>query len=104
MVGLFLLCNKPKKITCILKKYAMNTLVGPPFSSYYSMMMFVHTAGMLDNTQPVLSGGACVALGEIGRNSSLPLDSEGPEKKVTKFSIVENLIKKIHTTKENAKV
>ncbi len=60
---------------------------------------------MLDNSQVLLSGGACSTLGEIGRSGALPLVNEISDKKaITKLTIVENMIKKVQTTKEKPKV
>lgn len=56
----------------------------------------------LDNSTAMLAIAACTALGEIGRNGTLliPADGEG----FTKLSIVENLLARITSGKEIAKV
>ena len=52
----------------------------------------------------LMCGGACTALGEIGRCGSLPLPNEHPDETITKLSIVNDLIAKVQSTKENGKV
>jgi len=60
---------------------------------------------LLDSSQNLLVTGACSALAEIGRNSTLPLpDTAEGKDKVSKMTIVEKLVKKVSTTKENNKV
>ncbi|KAG8014834.1 Proteasome-associated protein ECM29-like protein [Nibea albiflora] len=56
----------------------------------------------LDSSTPLLAVAACIALGEIGRNGSLliPADGEG----FSKLSVVENLLARIPSGKESAKM
>ncbi|XP_053711143.1 proteasome adapter and scaffold protein ECM29-like [Synchiropus splendidus] len=56
----------------------------------------------LDSSSALLAVAACTALGEIGRNGVLliPADGDG----FTKLSIVENLLARIPSGKENAKM
>ena len=62
-------------------------------------------AGQLDGKHQLLSGGACSALGEIGRVMPLLLPNKSEDKKVTsKHSVVQNLITKVKQTNENPKV
>lgn len=56
----------------------------------------------LDNSSPLLSIAAATALGEIGRNGSLPIPDEGPG--FTKKHLVENLLGRITSGKETNKV
>ena len=58
----------------------------------------------MDNSHILMSGGACTALGEIGRCGALPLPNDNPDDTTTKLSIVNNLIGKVQSTKENGKV
>ena len=60
---------------------------------------------LLDNGQPVMVMGACVSLGEIGRNGPLPLPSESQNKSDTsKLAIVDNLVAKVKASKTHSKV
>nr|DBA28234.1 TPA: hypothetical protein GDO54_008627 [Pyxicephalus adspersus] len=62
----------------------------------------VETIGMfLDNSSPLLSIASATALGEIGRNGSLPIPDEGPG--FTKKHLVENLLGRITSGKETNK-
>ncbi|XP_040217375.1 proteasome adapter and scaffold protein ECM29 isoform X2 [Rana temporaria] len=62
----------------------------------------VETIGtFLDNSSPLLSVAAATALGEIGRNGSLPIPDEGPG--LTKKQLVENLLGRITSGKETNK-
>uniref|UniRef100_A0A674HU35 Ecm29 proteasome adaptor and scaffold n=1 Tax=Taeniopygia guttata TaxID=59729 RepID=A0A674HU35_TAEGU len=56
----------------------------------------------LDSTSPFLVVGACMALGEIGRNGPLPIPSEGTG--FTKLQLVENLLARIPSSKETNKM
>ncbi|NXE57993.1 ECM29 protein, partial [Casuarius casuarius] len=55
----------------------------------------------LDSTSPFLVVAACTALGEIGRNSPLPIPSEGTG--FTKLQLVESLLARIPSSKETNK-
>ncbi|KAE8632216.1 hypothetical protein XENTR_v10001477 [Xenopus tropicalis] len=55
----------------------------------------------LDNTSPQLAIAAITALGEIGRNGSLPIPDEGPG--FAKKTLVENLLARIPSGKETNK-
>lgn len=60
-----------------------------------------------DETNPLLSGGACQAIGEIGRNATLPLppgDESSPEGEITQLSVVKQLVSIIKSGKESSKV
>ena len=62
---------------------------------------------MLDNANIVLALAALSALGEIGRNGCLTLTSETKFKNgssASKETIIEQLIKKVQSSKENNKV
>ncbi|XP_018425453.1 PREDICTED: proteasome-associated protein ECM29 homolog [Nanorana parkeri] len=62
----------------------------------------VETIGVfLDNPSPLLSVAAATALGEIGRNGSLPIPDEGSG--FTKKHLVENLLGRITSGKETNK-
>ncbi|XP_075067043.1 proteasome adapter and scaffold protein ECM29 [Mixophyes fleayi] len=62
----------------------------------------VETIGMLlNNASPLLSIAAITALGEIGRNGSLPIPDEGPG--FTKKQLIENLLSRIPSGKETNK-
>ncbi|XP_068090418.1 proteasome adapter and scaffold protein ECM29 isoform X2 [Hyperolius riggenbachi] len=62
----------------------------------------VETIGMfLDNSSPLLSIAAATALGEIGRNGSLPIPDDGSG--FTKKLLVENLLARIPSGKETNK-
>ena len=53
----------------------------------------------------LLTGGSCSALGEVGRNTSLPLEDKSEDNKiVSKLTLVEKLLEKVKSTKENGKV
>ena len=74
-------------------------------------MMFMYISGSLvkvtDERSPLLSSGACTAIGEIGRNGALPLpDGEGDagDGEITKLSVVNNLLAIVRSGKENTKV
>ncbi|XP_050843101.1 proteasome adapter and scaffold protein ECM29 isoform X4 [Serinus canaria] len=56
----------------------------------------------LDSTSPFLVVGACMALGEIGRNGPLPIPNEGTG--FTKLQLVENLLARIPSSKETNKM
>ncbi|XP_053393707.1 proteasome adapter and scaffold protein ECM29-like [Mercenaria mercenaria] len=59
-----------------------------------------------EETNPLLSGGACQAVGEIGRNAALPLptgDDGNSDGEITKLSTVKNLISIIKSGKETSK-
>ncbi|XP_008315268.1 proteasome adapter and scaffold protein ECM29 isoform X2 [Cynoglossus semilaevis] len=56
----------------------------------------------LDSSSPLLAVAACTALGEIGRNGSLPIPAEGEG--FTKLFIVENLVARIPSGKETTKL
>ncbi|KAL2293978.1 hypothetical protein Nmel_007686 [Mimus melanotis] len=56
----------------------------------------------LDSTSPFLVVGACMALGEIGRNGPLPIPNEGVG--FTKLQLVENLLARIPSSKETNKM
>ncbi|XP_064355758.1 proteasome adapter and scaffold protein ECM29-like isoform X3 [Dromaius novaehollandiae] len=56
----------------------------------------------LDSTSPLLVVAACTALGEIGRNSPLPIPSEGTG--FTKLQLVESLLARIPSSKETNKM
>ena len=66
----------------------------------------LHTAGLVDSSQLMLSLGACTALAEAGRRGTLPLPAQGEGQKgqVTKLSIVKALIAKVQSSKEHGKV
>ena len=66
--------------------------------------IFIVIGKHLDNSHILMSGGACTALGEIGRCGALPLPNDNPDDTTTKLSIVNNLIGKVQSTKENEKV
>ncbi|NXR56874.1 ECM29 protein, partial [Hippolais icterina] len=55
----------------------------------------------LDSTSPFLVVGACMALGEIGRNGPLPIPDEGTG--FTKLQLVENLLARVPSSKETNK-
>ncbi|KAM9329749.1 proteasome adapter and scaffold protein ECM29 [Gastrophryne carolinensis] len=62
----------------------------------------VETIGMfLDSSSPLLSVAATTALGEIGRNGSLPITDEGSG--FSKKTLVENLLARIPSGKESNK-
>jgi hypothetical protein len=55
----------------------------------------------------MLCGGACQAIGEIGRNAALPLPPGGDSSddgEITKLSTVKNLVSIIKSGKETSKV
>ncbi|XP_012878678.1 PREDICTED: proteasome-associated protein ECM29 homolog [Dipodomys ordii] len=56
----------------------------------------------LDSTSPLLAIAACTALGEIGRNGPLPIQSEGSG--FTKLHLVESLLNRIPSSKETNKM
>ncbi|XP_047434577.1 proteasome adapter and scaffold protein ECM29 [Mugil cephalus] len=56
----------------------------------------------LDSSSPLLAVAACTALGEIGRNGALLVPAEGEG--FTKLSTVENLLARIPSGKESAKM
>ncbi|XP_057700353.1 proteasome adapter and scaffold protein ECM29 isoform X2 [Corythoichthys intestinalis] len=65
--------------------------------------MAIKTIGsFLDNSSALLPLAACTALGEIGRNGALLIPAEGEG--LTKLSIVENLLARIPSGKESAKI
>ena len=75
--------------------------------------LWLCVAGLLDSSQLQLSLGACFALGEIGRNGSLPLPdgtgdattgADGKTTQLSKSDLVSKLIGKVQSTKENIKV
>ena len=60
-----------------------------------------------DEKSPLLSSGACTAIGEIGRNGALPLpegEGDAGDGEITKLSVVNNLLAIVRSGKENAKV
>ena len=60
-----------------------------------------------DEKSPLLSSGACTAIGEIGRNGALPLpdgEGDGGDGEITKLSVVNNLLAIVRSGKENSKV
>lgn len=63
--------------------------------------MLFSVGSFLDSTSPFLVVGACVALGEIGRNGPLPIPNEGTG--FTKLQLVENLLARIPSSKETNK-
>ena len=68
-------------------------------------MLCCFLGGLLENKQDQLVMCACTALGEIGRNGSLPLTQSTKGKmKISKESVVESLIKKVQAEKNNSKV
>uniref|UniRef100_A0A3Q2ZG40 Ecm29 proteasome adaptor and scaffold n=1 Tax=Hippocampus comes TaxID=109280 RepID=A0A3Q2ZG40_HIPCM len=65
--------------------------------------MATKTVGsFLENSSALLPVAACTALGEIGRNGALLIPAEGEG--LTKLSIVENLLARIPSGKESAKI
>lgn len=61
---------------------------------------------VIDEKSPLLSSGACTAIGEIGRNGALPLpegEGDGGDGEITKLSVVNNLLAIVRSGKENAK-
>ncbi|XP_078801492.1 proteasome adapter and scaffold protein ECM29 isoform X1 [Oryzias latipes] len=56
----------------------------------------------LDNSSALLTVAACTALGEIGRNAPLLIPADGSG--CTKLSVVENLLARIPSGKESAKM
>ncbi|KAL4235658.1 hypothetical protein ACF0H5_004053 [Mactra antiquata] len=59
-----------------------------------------------DETNPLLSSGACQAVGEIGRNAALPLppgDEQCNEGEITQLAVVKQLISIIKSGKESSK-
>ena len=74
------------------------------------MLLLFLTARLVkvsDENNPLLSAGACQAIGEIGRNCSLPLppgEQGSSDGEITKLTVVQNLLAIIKSGKENAKV
>ncbi|KAL3868785.1 hypothetical protein ACJMK2_041546 [Sinanodonta woodiana] len=57
-----------------------------------------------EETNPLLTLGACSAMGEIGRNAALPLPTgEENEEEITKLSVVNNLLAMVKSGKETPK-
>ena len=60
---------------------------------------------MLDSSHALLSEGACLALGEIGRNGHLPLPAQSKDDKVlTSLSVTNKLLDMVKASKLPAKV
>lgn len=62
----------------------------------------VFLGSFLDSGSPLLAVAACTALGEIGRNGTLLIPSEGEG--FTKLAMVENMLARIPSGKETLKV
>lgn len=63
------------------------------------------TASFLKDGSSILCSGACIALGEIGRNGPLPLAPGSPDDKedseeVTKLTVVKSLLRLVQSIKE----
>ncbi len=70
-----------------------------------NIAMCLMAAELLESSHAVMVCGACTALGEVGRCGALPLQNESEDKDATtKLSIIEKLISKVQSTKENGKV
>ncbi|KAK2167662.1 hypothetical protein LSH36_25g00006 [Paralvinella palmiformis] len=60
---------------------------------------------LLDNSQMLLCHGACVSLGEIGRNGAMPLPAASEDdKSVTKLQVVNKLLALVKSGKQHNKV
>lgn len=62
----------------------------------------LYSGTFLNSSSALLAVAACTALGEIARNGSLLIPAEG--KGFTKLSLVENLLARIPSSGETAKV
>ena len=74
---------------------------------HYILSLTARLVKVSDENNPLLSAGACQAIGEIGRNCSLPLppgDQGSSDGEITKLTIVENLLAIIKSGKESNKV
>ena len=60
---------------------------------------------LLDSNQMLLCHGACLSLGEIGRNGALPLPAASEnEKTVTKLTVTNKLLALVKSSKQHNKV
>ena len=79
------------------------------FSSYIYLFIYVVVTILksASETTATMTGSACIAIGEMGRNAALLLPSGGEnnsEGEITKLSLVEMLLKMIKTSNQPNKV
>ena len=73
----------------------------------FTLPILASLVKVTDEKSPLLSSGACTAIGEIGRNGALPLpdgEGDGGDGEITKLSVVNNLLAIVRSGKENSKV
>ncbi|XP_045897948.1 proteasome adapter and scaffold protein ECM29-like, partial [Micropterus dolomieu] len=99
MVGRYM--SKKKAVTSSDSMHDMGQQITSQEDHQLVAMATKTIGSFLDSSSALLAVAACTALGEIGRNGTLPIPAEGEG--FTKLSTVENLLARIPSGKESTK-